>query len=1010
MTGYGLTPETIQRFSGSLLHFIWQGAVIALAASICLRLLHRRSAELRYAVAVGAMVLMLAAPIVTFIFYAETGAVALKLLQLTGKTLTDSAPRTAVSQAATTAAWTRWILMSWSIGVLAFTARLVAGWRLSHQIVQDSDTLVPESVSRIFEDLKKRLKLTRPIQLLINAQIDTPMVVGCLRPAVLVPLSALTGLSQEQLTAILAHELAHVRRHDFFINILQRCVESLLFYHPAVWWLSARIRMEREHCCDDVAVRMSGDRRTYVQALVELERKRKRVPALSVAATGGSLVQRAHRILGLKTSAADWQSAAATLIFVLVWLIAGTWQSSNTLQAKTAVPTAAPAAVAVLPVISSPAPVAETVNAIAAIITAQPQPAAEPQAAPSAKGTIQGVVTRAGSAEPIPGATVAIDNAPFDPEALKTLLAFWGARGVTMNPPGPEQSEEKFSQSLMDNIAAKGLSTSLPENQFAIMQFRGANTAKYSTVTDANGRFTIKDVPPGKYDIGAGREGFSGDFSSGPVEGVITEVEPGRSADIVVPLVPGATITGRVKSGAGKALPNVNVTAYLIQYQNGKILPGAVSSQATDDRGEYRLFWLAPGDYVIVADPPRHPVTPSTEPQGTVNTTGRGGPSAQVLSTPQFMRTFYPLALTTADAQTITVKGGEQLSEMDITVQKGTTYKISGEIHALAGAAFLPSRGRGAGDPTAPQGITGYLGLEFRDSSVIDMRSTNLGGTVPSIGTFFLTPTEDGFRATFAVRDILPGQYYLVPRLQQAVPQGSGNFTINRIPIDIRDRDITNLAMELFVGVNINGTVTVDDHAPGNAIVRVALRADGNPSPTYQGITSRAVVAKADDGTFVIPTVPPTRYRLELGAGLPPDLYIADVRQGPISVYDTGIEVGKETPAPLQLALRSGAGVAEGFVRDSAGKPVANATVVVIPPDSRRENRALYKTGTSDATGRFTVRGIAPGSYRVFAWHRISGGEFYNSRFLSKYEFRGKSINVTQGSTVMETLTVIEGN
>jgi hypothetical protein len=89
---------------------------------------------------------------------------------------------------------------------------------------------------------------------------------------------------------------------------------------------------------------------------------------------------------------------------------------------------------------------------------------------------------------------------------------------------------------------------------------------------------------------------------------------------------------------------------------------------------------------------------------------------------------------------------------------------------------------------------------------------------------------------------------------------------------------------------------------------------------------------------------------------------------------------------------------------------VPNATVAVIPPDARRENRALYKTGTSDAMGKFTVRGIAPGGYKVFAFQGIAGGEFYNSRFLSKYEFRGKSINVAQGSTVTESLTVIDSN
>jgi hypothetical protein len=108
--------------------------------------------------------------------------------------------------------------------------------------------------------------------------------------------------------------------------------------------------------------------------------------------------------------------------------------------------------------------------------------------------------------------------------------------------------------------------------------------------------------------------------------------------------------------------------------------------------------------------------------------------------------------------------------------------------------------------------------------------------------------------------------------------------------------------------------------------------------------------------------------------------------------------------------LRSGAATVDGVVRDGAGKPVANATVVLVPPEARRENRELYKFGKSDASGKFSVRGIAPGSYKIFAFQAIAGGEFYNSRFISKFEFRGRSLSVSQGSTTTETLTVIESN
>src|SRR5262245_60148133 len=358
------------------------------------------------------------------------------------------------------------------------------------------------------------------------------------------------------------------------------------------------------------------------------------------------------------------------------------------------------------------------------------------------------------------------------------------------------------------------------------------------------------------------------------------------------------------------------------------------------------MFWLPPGDYVVLADPPRYPVS------GPANAPVVGGPGVPVpapgtLLTPQFMRTFYPQALTTQDAGIIAVKSGDQLSAMDITVQKGATYKISGEIHAAPYTGEAPARGRGGrganADPNAPVRIQGYLGLEYRDPSVIDMRSTNLGGAVPSAGTFFLTSSGDGLRATFEVRDVLPGEYYLVPRVTQAVFTGSGIFNINRIPVDIRNRDVTGLAIELVPSIGVDGTLTIDGRAPGNVTVRVALSAVGNPSPTYQGIPARAVIPKADDGTFTIANIPQSRYHVEMGAGLPPDLYLSDVRAGAISVLDTGFEVGREPLAPLQVALRSGAGTVEGVVRDGTNKPVPNATVVVVPTEARRENRVLYK-------------------------------------------------------------------
>src|SRR6185503_8551324 len=134
------------------------------------------------------------------------------------------------------------------------------------------------------------------------------------------------GLSPDQLLAILAHELAHIRRHDFLVNGIQRAVECVLFYHPAVWWVSRRIRVERERCCDDLAVGVCGNRLLYAQALLTLEKARSAEPVLALPTAGVGVKDRVHRILGAKGANHDWQSAAAALVFAAILVGGGMLQ------------------------------------------------------------------------------------------------------------------------------------------------------------------------------------------------------------------------------------------------------------------------------------------------------------------------------------------------------------------------------------------------------------------------------------------------------------------------------------------------------------------------------------------------------------------------------------------------------------------------------------------------------------------------------------------------------------
>jgi uncharacterized protein (TIGR03435 family) len=156
----------------------------------------------------------------------------------------------------------------------------------------------PPEWREILGELGGRIGLTRPVRLLVSALVQVPTVVGWLPPVVLVPVGALSGLPAEHLKALLLHELAHIRRHDYLINILQSAAEALLFYHPAVWWVSRHIRAERELCCDDVVVSVSRDALTYARALAQLESYRPAHLNAVVAANGGSLSNRIARLLG----------------------------------------------------------------------------------------------------------------------------------------------------------------------------------------------------------------------------------------------------------------------------------------------------------------------------------------------------------------------------------------------------------------------------------------------------------------------------------------------------------------------------------------------------------------------------------------------------------------------------------------------------------------------------------------------------------------------------------------
>jgi len=294
----------VQTLGWTLIHFLWQGAALGLAAWLGLVLLRGASAKARYGLACAFLLLMVAAPTVTaLLLQRQAPAAALAQLSVAVEAAIPSSAPVPLAQRVKAALDPAlpWLLAGWAVGVLLLSTRFLGSWVRVQRLRRRSASPVPSEWHLVLSRLCRELKLSRTVRLLQSAAVEVPTALGWLRPVILLPACALAGLSPIQLEAILAHELAHIRRGDFLVNLLQSLVEVLLFYHPAVWWLSARIRAERELCCDDVAADLVGDPLLLARALTDLEALRE-PPAptpthLALAANGGSLMQRVRHLL-----------------------------------------------------------------------------------------------------------------------------------------------------------------------------------------------------------------------------------------------------------------------------------------------------------------------------------------------------------------------------------------------------------------------------------------------------------------------------------------------------------------------------------------------------------------------------------------------------------------------------------------------------------------------------------------------------------------------------------------
>lgn len=371
-----LSETTMERLGWVLLHSLWQFLLIAILALAILRFVKRSAAALRYAILVFTMAVCVVLPVATWFSQPMDTAAAIsndsrkddiEVMPIESAQLpigsnddvatlaegngihaelptTSSLPTLESSYTVTEPNdwWTRvrnrlrpWltsIVIAWILGVMICTMRPLLSWIAIRRMRCVGTTPVSQELTEIMLRLSKTLAVRRTVEILLSTLVHVPLVVGYVRPMILLPASLLSNLPTAQLEAIIAHELAHVRRHDFLVNFMQTIIETLFFYHPAIWWLSHRIRIERENCCDDLVIQSLGNRVEYGRALVAVEQLRSESNVLALGVSDGSMLARIRRIAGhsgMRRSSSTWSlvSLLASSLTVVAMIGLVGWHS-----------------------------------------------------------------------------------------------------------------------------------------------------------------------------------------------------------------------------------------------------------------------------------------------------------------------------------------------------------------------------------------------------------------------------------------------------------------------------------------------------------------------------------------------------------------------------------------------------------------------------------------------------------------------------------------------------------
>jgi hypothetical protein len=341
----------------------------------------------------------------------------------------------------------------------------------------------------------------------------------------------------------------------------------------------------------------------------------------------------------------------------------------------------------------------------------------------------------------------------------------------------------------------------------------------------------------------------------------------------------------------------------------------------------------------------------------------------------EYVTTYYPGSIDQTGARPIEVAAGQELPGMDIRMQKSRVYRIRGKV---------------VGGTTPSNNLR--LALLPRENTMFSRFMFGGGGMVKLDGTF-------------EIGSVQPGSYYVA-----ALPMQGAQAPVGKVPVDVSHQNVENVVLSLAAGATLTGNLRIDgdvqqlEQTQGKKITFGSVRVQLVP---MEGVPFASPGAQAkDDGSFVLENVSPDKYRI-MAYALPQGTWLKSIRAGDREVLDDGIDMTAGVPGPVQIMLGVGVGQVSGMVQDAKQQPAAGSMVTLVPDPMKEERGDLYRMTTADQNGQFTLQGLAPGEYKLFAWEDVDPGAYMDPEFLKPNESRARRITIQPNSPQQVSLTQI---